>query len=168
MGESHKRPDLEEEFAVLMDASVDNELTPEEAMFLLSIRMAEQGPAGFEFGVKSAKGSNLRRQAGEAAASILKNRPRYDKYLRNGGKPNYTVFFAQHGGPVGNGWAPIKGVPEPEAALNANWPKNADHFLSELLPDWMPRIKEFYSDAERQQEIGAQQTVPLNGKKTGK
>lgn len=152
-------PDMESEFPVIMDACFDNDLSEEECMFLLAVRNAENGPSGNEFGVKRAKKTNLRRQAGEAAASVVKNRERYDKHLRSGGVPNYTLFFAHFGGPIGNGWAPIKGVPEGEAKMNANWPRNVDDQLSKLVPTWMPRIKEWYSDKEMRQVATGEEGV---------
>ena len=156
----HKVPDVDSEFPVIMEAAIENGLTPEEAMFLVAMRMTEQGPDGYEYGVKISKGTNLRTQAGQAAASIVKNRQRYDKYVRSGGVPNYTKFFAHHGGPVGSGWAPITDVPESESGLNSNWPKNQDHFLSQMLPTWMPRIKEWY-DTSDQQKLLKQDNSPI-------
>ena len=155
------KPDLELEFPTILEAAVENKLSPEEAMFLLSARMTEQGGKGFEYGVKRAKGTHLRRQAGEAAVSIYNNRERYEKYIRAGGKPNYTEFFAHHGGPVGKGWAPIKDVPKWEEDLNRNWPKNQDRFLGDMLPIWMPRIKEYYDDSERRNVLKGKQTSPI-------
>lgn len=138
------KPDLDKEFPVILDAAIDNGLTLDEAMFMFGMRMAENGPPGFEFGAKNAKGTNLRRQAGEAAVSILNNRDRYDKFMRRGKEVDYTTFFAHHGGPVDNGWAPIKGVPDSEKNMNLNWPKNVDSQLKTLVPKYMPKIKEWY------------------------
>jgi hypothetical protein len=153
--------DLEAEFPVIMDAAIDNGLTPEEAMFLVGVRMTEQGKAGFEFGVKIAKNTNLRRQAGEAAASINKNRERYDKYIKAGGYPNYTKFFAYHGGPVGKGWSPIVDVPEWEKKMNSNWVKNHESFVAKGLSKWMPRVKEFYDTSEKEAIIAGKQTQAI-------
>ena len=146
-------PDVDNEFPVIMDAAKSNGLTAEEAMFLVAMRFAENGGTGFEYGVKKVKGTNLRTQAGWAAASIANNRARYDKYLRAGGAPNYTLFFAHHGGPFGRGFAPVEGVPQGEKELNVNWSGNVDNVLSREVSTWMPRIKEFYDESDTRQAL---------------
>ena len=156
-----RKVDLEAEFPILLDAAIDNKLTVQEAFFMLMGRLHENGPPGTEFGVKIAAGKGLRRQAGEFAATVVNNRKRYDDYLKTGGKPNYTTFFAQHGSGTGNGWAPIVDVPEDEAEFNKNWPGSVDELIGQHLSKWMPRIKEWYSDEERKAVIKDKQTSPL-------
>jgi len=146
----------EREWPVILKAARDNNLTPEQTVQLLAMRETENGPKGYEFGVKSARGTNLDRQAREAAASIKKNQGRYNTLLTTGvfkgdqrtvgltpiapsGLPHAMVrpdigfeeFMAHYGSPTGYGWAPVHAnLPAGEISLNKNW---APNFKSNIL-----------------------------------
>lgn len=68
---------LESEFDTISKAAARNFCKGKLFSILLAIRKAENGPAGFEFGVVAAKGTNLDKQAGYAAATIVKNYSRF-------------------------------------------------------------------------------------------
>jgi hypothetical protein len=125
---------FEQEFPTLMEVAKEYDLNPYQTKLLMAIRQAENGPPGFEFGVKAAKGTDLRNQAQWTAASIKKNVPRYEQFLSSGGSPtvDFIQFMGQMGGPVGKGWAPVQDVPDGERRLNKNWPGNVRSILKKM------------------------------------
>lgn len=148
MGLKHKN-----EWPALVRIAREKGLNDQQTMFLLAMREAENGPQGFEFGVKAARGTNLEEQARWAAATIIKNDKRYNDYLRgkyvgslrttelkSGEKPlDFSTFFAHHGSPTGYGWAPIENVPAKEKMLNQNWPGNVNLIKQEIADEFTKR-----------------------------
>jgi hypothetical protein len=72
------------EWPILIKIAREYNLNPEETLMLLAIRSAEQGPKGYEFGVKAARGSNLETQARWTAGSIKANKQRYNQLMQEG------------------------------------------------------------------------------------
>jgi hypothetical protein len=68
---------LENEIAVIQKAADRNFCKGKLFSILLAIRKAENGPAGFEFGVVAVKDTNFEKQAAWAAATIVKNYTRF-------------------------------------------------------------------------------------------
>lgn len=150
------------EWPVLVKIANEYNLSPEDTILLLAIRDAENGPAGYEFGVKAAKGTNLDTQARWAAGSIRANRARYQRLLQEGlyegtgriitiGEPaegvikvpsdiDFIDFMGYYGSPTGYGWAPIhyQDMPEEEKRLNLNWAEN----VKKLYEKYSKMIKE--------------------------
>jgi hypothetical protein len=95
----------------------------ENLAMLFAIRKTENGGPGIEFGVlhPKAKGTNLDTQAGWAAATILKNKARY-----NSKKDGDFISF------LGSRYAPKNAENDPHG-LNANWVKNATHHYNENI-----------------------------------
>jgi len=128
------------EWPALIKIAREKGLTPDQTYLLLAMRDAENGPAGYEFGVKAAKGTDLDEQARWAAGSIKANEARYQKLLTEGqyvgsrrtiplgqGEPvDFIEFMAYKGSPTGYGWAPIDapGMADSEVKMNKNWAKN--------------------------------------------
>ena len=111
---------LKEEISTILEAAKANGITtPDDLAILFAIRKAENGAAGIEFGVMhpKARGTNLRTQAGWAAASIVKSRKRWDA----AGKPDTFIEF------MGKRWAPVGAKNDP-TNLNKNWHKNVTSF----------------------------------------
>jgi len=104
-----------DEFDTILKAANRNDCTGDLFLILLSIRRAESGPKGLEFGVMhpKAKYTNLDTQAGWAAATVVKN---YQRWL-NAGKPNEFIVF------LGNKYCPPDAHP-----LNRHWVKNVKHW----------------------------------------
>lgn len=82
---------------------------------LLAIRKAEQGSPGNEFGVRGVRG--LDKQAGWAAASIIKSRRRWNA----AGRPKDFISF------LGNRYCPSDAHP-----LNKHWIKNVKFFFKKF------------------------------------
>ena len=72
------------EMPIILKVAKEYKLTPEDTTLLFAIRKAENGPKGYEFGVKAAKGTDLETQAKWAAGSIKANRERYYALLQSG------------------------------------------------------------------------------------
>jgi len=105
------------EYDTIMDAAVNNGISKddhENLSVLFAIRKAENGGPGVEFGVlhPKAKGTDLRTQAGWAAATVVKNRGRH-----NAREHGHFINF------LGSRYAP-KGAENDPKGLNANWIKN--------------------------------------------
>lgn len=64
------------EYAVIMAAAARNEC--KDIPILFAIRKAENGGPGIQFGIECQRGTDLDTQAGWAAATIVKNRARWD------------------------------------------------------------------------------------------
>lgn len=113
------------EYDTIMDAAVNNGISRddhENLSVLFAIRKTENGGPGVEFGVlhPKAKGTNLRTQAGWAAATIMKNRGRHDPK-----KGEFIPFLKSR-------YAPDNVANDPKG-LNANWLKNATHHYNENI-----------------------------------
>jgi hypothetical protein len=72
------------EWPVILQVAREYDLDPAQTIMLLAMREAENGPKGFEFGVKPAKNTNLETQARWAAGSIKQNTIRYNKLMQEG------------------------------------------------------------------------------------
>lgn len=80
--------------AIIKKAAERNGCRGEDYLILLAIRKAENGRKGCEFGVKGkAWGTDLNTQAAWAAATIVKNRGRYESAGRPG---DFISYLAQH------------------------------------------------------------------------
>jgi hypothetical protein len=121
---------FKDEYEVILNAAKRNNLDPEDYDLLFSIRKAENGSKGREFGIihpkcdaemKRRPNDTLDIQAGWAAATIVKNRARWEK----AGKPGDFITF------LGNRYAP-KGVANDPTNLNKHWIKN--------VTDWEEKI----------------------------
>ena len=66
------------EYETIMAAALRNDCVQENILILFAIRKAENGPPGLEFGVMCQAGTDLNTQAGWAAATIMKNRKRWN------------------------------------------------------------------------------------------
>jgi hypothetical protein len=113
----HLKKKYEKEYDTIMDAAVNNGISKddhENLSVLFAIRKAENGGPGVEFGVlhPKAKGTNLRTQAGWAAATIMKNRGRHN--------PKKDVSFIKY---LGAKYAPKNAENDPKG-LNTNWIDN--------------------------------------------
>jgi len=76
------------EYDVIKQAAERNGCRGDDFLILLAIRKAENGRAGFEFGVVAVKNTDLDTQAGWAAATVVKNRQRWIKAGRPGEAEN--------------------------------------------------------------------------------
>jgi hypothetical protein len=111
---------LEEEFLTIHWAAMKNNCSGKLFSILLAIRKAENGPAGFEFGVVEKKDTNLDTQARWAAATVVKNYQRWkessmfpDKFDTSNYMQNFVNYLA-------NKYCPVSVDPEG----NENWKKN--------------------------------------------
>ena len=131
------------EWPAIIQAGRRNGLSDEQIVFLLAMREAENGPAGYEFGSKEVRGTNLDKQAGSAAASIKKNEKRYQQYITTGQynravltpkqEPmDFSEFMGYYGGPYGNGWAPVIDKNGKDTPLNKNWANNVRFYVDEV------------------------------------
>jgi hypothetical protein len=114
------------EYDTIMDAAINNGISRNDhknLALLFAIRKTENGGPGVEFGVlhPKAKGTDLRTQAGWAAATIMKNRGRHNEK-----KDGDFVSF------LGSRYAPKNAENDPQS-LNANWIKNATHHYNENM-----------------------------------
>lgn len=118
-----------EELDIIYEASVANGITdPNDFLLMLAIYESEKGPEGTEYGVMhpDAKGTNLRTQAGWAAATIIKNK---ERHKLAGSEEPFIHFF-------GNRWAPV-GLEEDTQGLNRYWIKNVEHWFKKLKEDYV-------------------------------
>ena len=117
------------EYDTIMDGAKGNGIPDndyENLSVLFSIRKAENGAAGKEFGVLHSKAGKqpgdtpeqtLRRQAGWSAATIMKNRARHAADTKAGKTKDDFITY------LGNRYAP-KGVANDPNNLNKNWITN--------------------------------------------
>lgn len=126
------------EYEIILNAAKRNGIEPhhhEDLAMLYSIRKAENGGHGKQFGVLAPNarakpgesfGQSLDRQAGHAAFAVVKSKQRYQEHLANGGKLSYVQHFGQR-------WAPPNVANDP-TNLNAHWVGNVtthrDSFLN--------------------------------------
>jgi cell division protein FtsB len=118
----------EKEKTVIADAGLRNNLKGFLYPIFYAIRKAEDGRAGCEFGIihRKAWNTDLKTQAGWAAATIQKN---YDRYLKDqGGFPNtYDGFIAY----LGARYCPVGADNDPDG-LNKNWIGNVTHWVEKI------------------------------------
>lgn len=91
--------------------------------YLYAIRLTEAGRSGREFGVLHPRAidTDLRTQAGWAAATVRKN---YDRWLASGAPGDFIDFLGARYTPVGAGNDPD--------GLNRHWVKNVKHWYAKL------------------------------------
>jgi hypothetical protein len=116
----------EKEIEIINAAALRNNLKGFLYPILYAIRKAEDGPPGLEFGIICQAGTNLKTQAGWAAATVQKN---YDRYLKDqGGFPNtYDGFIAY----LGAGYCPVGADNDPNN-LNKNWIPNVTKWVEKI------------------------------------
>ena len=114
---------LENEIAAIQKAADRNFCKGKLFSILLSIRKAENGPPGFEFGVVAAKGTNLDKQAGYAAATVVKNFARFKEQIGLAGelKEWWVEDFIEF---LGRKYCP----PSADVVGHENWIKNVIHW----------------------------------------
>jgi len=126
---------LTAEMPTIKKAAERNGCCDDDFLLLLAIRKAENGRAGREFGVMHHKAldTDLDTQAGWAAATIVKNRKRWDKEVRtagNGGpkpeKDDASVpGFIEY---LGDRYCPASCDPEG----NRNWKRNVRYWFEKF------------------------------------
>jgi LysM repeat protein len=128
------------EYNIILDAAKRNGINPdnyEELSLLYSIRRAEHGGQGKEFGVLTPKAGlqpgdtpekSLDRQAGHAAFSVHKRMQEFNK-LKSDPKTKFDKDFVTY---FGEKWAPI-GVENDPKNLNKNWIPNVQKFNSSFM-----------------------------------
>jgi len=87
-----------DEYATILDAAIHNGCTEDNLLILFAIRKAENGGSGIEFGIEEQRGTNLNTQAGWAAATIIKNRERWENsegYDELFGVEGFIYFLGQ-------------------------------------------------------------------------
>ena len=109
------------EYATIAQAAKRNDCKGELFIVLLAIRKAENGGTGREFGIMNPKADNLDKQAGWAAATVVKN---YARWIKAGKKEDYIVF-------LGNRYCPVGAENDPND-LNKHWIKNVRHWTNKL------------------------------------
>lgn len=122
------------ELNTVYNAAVRNNCTGDDFLILLAIRIAENGGPGKEFGVKHPKawGTNLDTQAGWAAATIVKNRERFNQKIRD--TPHYDRLTDEIFTPeqfvyfLGNRYCPVESDPQG----NINWKRNVLYWYQKL------------------------------------
>ena len=119
------------EYDTIMDGAKGNGIPDndyENLSILFSIRQAEHGREGLEFGIKNPRGmkqpgdtpeQTLRRQAGWSAATIMKNRARHAADTKAGKTKDDFITY------LGNRYCPIDAPDDPNN-LNKNWIKNVN------------------------------------------
>ena len=114
------RPDLNVELPVIIRAAERNDCRGDDFLILLAIRLSENGGPGREFGVMHPRAidTDLDTQAGWAAATIIKNRKRYEE-------DGYTYDFITF---LGNRYCPAEVDPEG----NTNWKKNVQYWFEKF------------------------------------
>lgn len=107
------------EYETINKAAIRNgiKIGSEDEAILYAIRFAERGRKGLEFGILVPGVDTLDKQAGWAAASIIKSRVRWAK----AGKPDDFITF------MGARYCPPEDHP-----LNANWASNVRFWAKEL------------------------------------
>ena len=114
-----------DELETISIAALRNDCRGDNFLILLAIRKSEAGKNGNEFGIKNPEANNLDKQAGWAAATIVKNRKRW---IDSGKKIEFIEF-------LGNRYCPTTGnLTEKEKELNKNWVKNVTSWYEKLKP----------------------------------
>lgn len=111
------------ELPTIYKAAKRNNCEGENLKILLAIRQAENGRAGREFGVLHPKAvnTNLDTQAGWAAATVVKNRARWEK----AGKPGDFITF------LGKRYCPVDADNDP-TGLNKHWIGNVKMWVGRI------------------------------------
>ena len=113
------------ELPMIIKAAKRNGVEPntDDFAILLAIRKSENGGKGIEFGIlhPKAKGTNLDVQAGWAAATIKKNRERWEKA---GKKEPFIQFLSKR-------YCPVGAENDPNG-LNVNWVKNVTKWFEKF------------------------------------
>ena len=109
------------EYATIAQAAKLNGCKGELFIILLAIRKAENGGPGREMGIMNKKADNLDKQAGWAAATVVKN---YARWIKAGRKEDYIVF-------LGNRYCPVGAKNDPDG-LNKHWIKNVSYWTNKL------------------------------------
>ena len=111
------------ELSVIRTAAERNgiEYGSDDWYILLAIRKAENGREGLEFGVMNPRANDLDSQAGWCAASIVKNRERWD------GTGDFVAF-------MGRRYCPVGAENDPDG-LNRHWVKNVNYWFKKLKGD---------------------------------
>lgn len=115
------KKEIGDELPVITKAAIRNGVEPgtEDFAILLAIRKAENGKPGREFGVlhPRAVDTDLDTQAGWCAATIMRNRERWEE----AGKPEDFITF------LGRRYCPVGAENDPQG-LNRHWIKNVMHW----------------------------------------
>lgn len=108
-----------EELLTINAAAKRNNCKGDDLLILYAIRKAENGGKGKEFGIKDPKAWNtdLDTQAGWAAATVVKNRLRWEQ----AGRPKAFIDF------LGDRYCPIGSADDPHG-LNNNWTGNVRYW----------------------------------------
>ena len=109
------------EFDIIKKAADRNNCKGDLFTLLLAIRKAENGGRGKEFGVLNPKANDLDKQAGWAAATIVKN---YNRWQQAGGDGNFIDYLSKVYCPIGAENDPTN--------LNVNWSKNVKSWYNQL------------------------------------
>lgn len=118
------------EYQIILNAAKRNNLDPDDYDLLFAIRKSEAGSRGREFGIIHPKcdkemekrpNETLDIQAGWAAATIKKNRERWEK----AGKPGDFITY------LGNIYAPKNVINDPHN-LNKNWINNVSKWEQKI------------------------------------
>ena len=126
--------ELHNELHIIQKAAVRNNCKGDDFLILLAIRVAENGGPGKEFGVKHPRawGTNLDTQAGWAAATVVKNRERFEQEIRDTPYSDLTtdeIFnneqFIYY---LGNRYCPVDDDPQG----NTNWKHNVLYWYQKL------------------------------------
>ncbi len=121
---------FKDEYQIILNAAKRNNLDPNDYDLLFAIRKSEAGEHGREFGIlhpkceeemKKRPNETLDIQAGWAAATIVKNRGRWEKE----GKPGDFITY------LGNIYAPANVANDPQN-LNRNWIKNVTNWEKKI------------------------------------
>ncbi len=114
----------QKEIDIIEKAAKRNNCSGENLIILFSIRKAENGGKNFEFGIKNSRANDFDSQAGWCAATIIKNRERWER----AGKPSDFISF------LGNRYCPSSGsnLSTKEKELNKNWIPNVKYWVKKL------------------------------------
>ena len=107
---------------------------------LLAIREAEKGRKGFEFGIISAKNTDLETQCRYACETIVNNVKRFHQYLQEGDEKADELCSRSAGFPLqyndfitflGSRYAPVGADNDPHN-LNSHWVSNVKFFYNQF------------------------------------
>jgi hypothetical protein len=120
---------LENEIETIAKAAERNGCRDQLFNILLAIRKAENGPPGFEFGVVRVKGTNLDRQAGWAASTIVAKMKMF--YSRSGYQKWDTLMWEEFIEFLAYFYCP----PTVDFHGNINWTKNVKFWFRKFEED---------------------------------
>ena len=115
------------EYDAIKKAANRNDCLGDDFIILLAIRKSEAGGPGKEFGIMNKAANNLDKQAGWAAATIVKNRARWNKTDK---ELDYISF-------LGSRYCPTKGenLTDNEKKLNKYWIGNVKYWFEKIKND---------------------------------